>query len=195
MARCVRMPLLESQVTVRLTHAGGSAGVLPRTRRRSVHGSRNPSRAPAASLRDRLRHPLTEPACRMVRQLSGSGRGLRQDGRGQMAGNRPGDGGEGQGVTLSSAGRLRSLGTGPAADSSSHQRRPATADDSRTVRANWEYVRPETQTVEDERRGDCCQHCCQAAGQDASHADSRGMSAQHRDRSRRSWTMCLLLRI
>jgi hypothetical protein len=31
-------------------HAGGSVGVLPRTRRRSVHDSRNLSRAPAASL-------------------------------------------------------------------------------------------------------------------------------------------------
>jgi len=31
--------------------------------------------APAASLRDRLCRPLTEPACRMVRQLSGSGEG------------------------------------------------------------------------------------------------------------------------
>ena len=33
-------------------HAGGSVGVLPRTRRRSIHDSRNLSRAPAASLRD-----------------------------------------------------------------------------------------------------------------------------------------------
>jgi hypothetical protein len=54
-------------------HTGGSVGGLPRTRRRSVHGSRNPSRAPAASLRDRLRRPLTEPVCRQVPQLSGSG--------------------------------------------------------------------------------------------------------------------------
>ena len=50
-------------------------GVLPRTRRRSVHGSRNLSRAPLASLCDRLRRPVTEPVCRMVRQLSGSGEG------------------------------------------------------------------------------------------------------------------------
>jgi hypothetical protein len=56
-------------------HAGGSVGVLPRTRRRSIHDSRNLSRAPAASLRDRLRRPLTEPVCRQVRQLSGSGEG------------------------------------------------------------------------------------------------------------------------
>jgi len=32
-------------------HAGGSVGVLPRTRRRGVHASRNPSRAHLASLR------------------------------------------------------------------------------------------------------------------------------------------------
>jgi hypothetical protein len=31
-------------------HAGGSVGVLPRTRRRSIHDSRNLSRAPSASL-------------------------------------------------------------------------------------------------------------------------------------------------
>jgi hypothetical protein len=50
-------------------------GVLPRTRRRSVHASRNLSRAPAASLCDRLRRPWTEPVCRQVRQQSGSGEG------------------------------------------------------------------------------------------------------------------------
>ena len=33
----------------------------------------NLSRAPAASLRDRLRRPWTEPVCRKVRQQSGSG--------------------------------------------------------------------------------------------------------------------------
>ena len=54
---------------------GRKVGVLPRTRRRSFHASRNLSRAPAASLRDRLRRPLTEPACRQLRQLSGSGEG------------------------------------------------------------------------------------------------------------------------
>jgi hypothetical protein len=51
----------------------------PRTRRRSVHASRNLSRAPAASLRDRLRRPWTEPACRKVPQQSGSGEGPGQD--------------------------------------------------------------------------------------------------------------------
>lgn len=56
-------------------HAGGSGGGLPRTRRRSFHDSRNLSRAPAASLRDRLCRPLTEPVCRQVRQQSGSGEG------------------------------------------------------------------------------------------------------------------------
>jgi hypothetical protein len=42
-------------------HAGGIVGALPRTHRRSIHASRNLSRAPAASLRDRLRRPWTEP--------------------------------------------------------------------------------------------------------------------------------------
>jgi hypothetical protein len=60
-------------------HAGGNADGLPRTRRRSVHASRNLSRAPAASLRDRLRRPWTEPACRKVPQQSGSGEGSGQD--------------------------------------------------------------------------------------------------------------------
>jgi hypothetical protein len=55
-------------------HVRGSVGGLPRTRRWSVHDSRN-LRAPAASLRDRLRRPVTEPVCRQVRQLSGSGEG------------------------------------------------------------------------------------------------------------------------
>jgi hypothetical protein len=41
--------------------------------------SRNLSRAPAASPRDRLRQPWTEPACRKVPQQSGSGEGPRQD--------------------------------------------------------------------------------------------------------------------
>jgi hypothetical protein len=67
-------------------HAGGSVGDLPRTRRRSVHDSRNLSRAPLASLRDRLRRPLTEPICRQVRQLSGSGEG---PGTGQGAARLP----------------------------------------------------------------------------------------------------------
>jgi len=39
-------------------YAGGSVDVLPRTRRRSVRDSRNLSRAPLASLRDRLCRPL-----------------------------------------------------------------------------------------------------------------------------------------
>jgi hypothetical protein len=60
-------------------YAGGNAGGLPRTRRRSVHASRNLFRAPSASLRDRLRQPWTEPACRKVLQQSGSGEGPGQD--------------------------------------------------------------------------------------------------------------------
>jgi hypothetical protein len=65
----------------------------PRARRRSVHDSRNLSRAPAASLRDRLRRPLTEPACRQVRQLSGAGEGPGQD---QVLSRRRGDRGDGE---------------------------------------------------------------------------------------------------
>jgi hypothetical protein len=49
---------------------------LPRTRRRSIHASRNLSRAPSASLLNRLRRPWTKPVCRQVRQQSGSGRSL-----------------------------------------------------------------------------------------------------------------------
>ena len=44
-------------------------------------------------------------------------------------------------------------------------------------------------------RRDCSQHCSQAAGQGASHADSCGMSAQRGDCNRWPWTMCPLLRI
>jgi hypothetical protein len=54
---------------------GLSCGWPPRTRRWSIHASRNLSRAPSASLRDRLRRPWTEPACRKVSQQSGSGEG------------------------------------------------------------------------------------------------------------------------
>ena len=42
---------------------------------------------------------------------------------------------------------------------------------------------------------DCCQHCCQAAGQRPSRADSCGMSAHRTVHDGRSWTMCPLLRI
>jgi hypothetical protein len=55
-------------------------GGLPRTRRRSVHDSRNLSRAPAASLRDRLRRPLTETRLPYGSAAIGfGGRGLGQD--------------------------------------------------------------------------------------------------------------------
>ncbi len=57
-------------------HAGGMAGGLPRTRRRSIHAGRNLSGAPSASLCDRVRRPWTEPGCRQVRQQSGSGEGV-----------------------------------------------------------------------------------------------------------------------
>ena len=88
-------------------------GVLPRTRRRSVHDSRNLSRAPAASLRDRLRRPLTEPDCRQDRQLSGSGEG---PGTGQGAVTAPGRlRRRGQDQPLSNSGhRLPAAGSGSA---------------------------------------------------------------------------------
>ena len=126
-------------------------GVLPRTRRRSIHDSRNLSRAPAASLRDRLRRPLTEPACRQVRQLSGSGEG-------------PGTGQQG---AVKAPGRPRRWGTLPESGRS--------------------RIRPFGR--------DCCQYCCQAAGQRRSQVDGCGMSVQRTDRNGRSWTTCLSLRI
>jgi hypothetical protein len=86
-------------------HAGGNVGVLPRTRRRSIHDSRNlASRAPAASLRDRLRRPVTGARLPSGSAAIGFGGGAwARPGRGQVARNRPGDG-EDQGVTLSAAG-------------------------------------------------------------------------------------------
>ena len=97
-------------------------GCLPRTRRRSVHDSRNLSRAPAASLRDRLRRPLTEPVCRLVLQLSGSGEG---PGPGQGAAGLPEDGGEDQGAPLSSAGSHVQHGSTATSPHSCQQWRPA----------------------------------------------------------------------
>ena len=129
----------ESVATVPETrHAAGRVGGLPRTRRRSVHDSRNLSRAPPASLRDRLRRPLTEPACRQDRQLSGSGEGPGQDralsqGRGDLGG-----GDQGQ--------RLTATVTATAA-ANRCQQRPATAHNTRTICANWGYVRPEKRKV------------------------------------------------
>ena len=77
--------------------------VLPRTRRRSMHAIPDLSRAPSASLRDRLRRPWTEPVCRQVRQQSGSGEGSGQDPRGPLSGRRPDVGDEDQGITVPSA--------------------------------------------------------------------------------------------
>ena len=56
---------------------------LPRTRRRSIHASRNLYRAPAASLRDRLRRPWTEPVCRQVGSSRVRGRDLDRQQRGR----------------------------------------------------------------------------------------------------------------
>jgi hypothetical protein len=44
-------------------------------------------------------------------------------------------------------------------------------------------------------RRDCCQYCCQAAGQHQFRVDSCGMSGQRTNRSGRLWTMRLFLRI
>ena len=119
-------------------HAGGSAGGLPRTRRRSVHASRNLSRAPAASLRDRLRRPWTEPVCRQVRQQSGSGEGSGQD---RVRSRRREDLGDGEQDQ-----RLTATVTATAA-ATGYQQRPATAHNTRTICANWGYVRPEKRKV------------------------------------------------
>jgi hypothetical protein len=42
---------------------------------------------------------------------------------------------------------------------------------------------------------DCCQYCCHDGRQHLPRMDNRGMSAQRMDRSGRSWTTCLFLRI
>jgi hypothetical protein len=94
--------------------------------------------APPASLRDRLRRPLTEPVSRQVRQLSGSGEGPGQDralsqGRADLE-----DGDQDQ--------RLTATVTATAA-ANRCQQRPATAHNTRTIHANWGYVRPEKRTV------------------------------------------------
>jgi hypothetical protein len=124
-------------------HVAGSVGGLPQTRRRSVHDLRNLSRAPAASLRDRLRRPLTEPVCRQVRQLSDSGDGSGQNRVLSQRRRDLGDGDQDQPLTATVT---------ATAVANRLQQRPATAHNSRTIGANWGYVRPEKQTVEDQRR-------------------------------------------
>jgi hypothetical protein len=47
--------------------------------------------------------------------------------------------------------RLTATVTATAA-ANGYQQRPATAHNTRTIRANWGYVRPEKQTVEDQRQ-------------------------------------------
>ena len=101
--------------------------------------------------RDRLRRPLTEPVCRQVRQLSGSGEGPGKDNR--ALSKHRGDHGDGE-HCLKADGR----GSVP-------------------------FGR------------DCCQYCCQAAGQRRSQVDGCGLSVQRTDRNGRSWTTCLSLRI
>ena len=75
------------------------------------------------------------------------------------------------------------------------RQRPAAARNARTIRANLGYARPD-KTVGDQHpfRRDCCQHCCQAAGQRPTYVDNSGISAQPMTRDGRSWTTCPLLR-
>ena len=96
-------------------YAGGKVGGLPRTRRRSIHASRNLSRAPSASLRDRLRRPRTEPVCRQVRQQSGSGEGSGQGRARLLVAGRSNGGDEHQGTTVPGACHARWNGRDPQA--------------------------------------------------------------------------------
>jgi hypothetical protein len=105
--------------------------------------------------------PLTEPDCRQVRQLSGSGEGpgtgqaparLPETGREMATRTRasrchqPGDRGNGEQDQP-----LTATVTATAAVNRCHQR-PATAHNSRTIRANWGYGRPEKRKVVRRRR-------------------------------------------
>jgi hypothetical protein len=84
------------------------------------------------------------------------------------------------------------------ATAATNGKRPATAHNTRTIRGNWGYVRPEKQTVEDQRQGAVTVADTVAKPLDKARppsADSCGMSAQRSDCNGRSWTMCPLLRI
>ena len=59
-------------------YAGGNVVASPKPAVGVFTPGRNLSRAPSASLRDRLRRRWTEPDCRKVRQQSGSGEGSGQ---------------------------------------------------------------------------------------------------------------------
>ena len=117
---------------------------LPRTRRRSIHDSRNLSRAPPASLRDHFVIGYAAPRQNPSAVRSGSSQ-VRRKGLGRTG-------------RYHDAGQTSEMGnTGPAADSngdsnsSSHRQASATGDsayNTRTIRANWGYARPEKQTVE-----------------------------------------------
>ena len=89
--------------------------------------------------RDRLRRPLTDPVCRQIRQLSGSGGGAwDRTGRCHSAGKNAEMWNRNQ--------RLTATVTAAAA-ATSYRQRPAAAHNSRTIRANWGYVRPEKRKV------------------------------------------------
>jgi len=79
----------------------------------------------------------------MVRQLSGSGEGAGQD---RVLSQRRGDLGDGDQDQP-----LTATVTATAA-ANRLQQRPAAAHNSRTIRANWEYVRPEKRKVFQRRR-------------------------------------------
>jgi hypothetical protein len=102
-------------------HADGSVGVLPRTLRRRVHDSRNLSRGPGTG-QGAARLPETG------REMAAKTRASRC--------HQPGDRGKGEQDQP-----LTATMTATAAANGCHQR-PATAHNSRTIRANWGYVRP-----------------------------------------------------
>ena len=137
--------------------------------------------------RDRLRRPLTEPACRQVRQQSGSGEGPGEDrARSQRRGDL-GDWAQDKRLTATVTATAAAIG---------HQQQPAAAHNTRTIRANLAYVRPEKDgRGSAPRRRDCSQDCSQAAEQHPTHVDNSGISAQPTTGDGRSWTMCPLLRI
>jgi hypothetical protein len=78
-----------------------------------------------------------------------------------------------------------------------YQQRPATAHNSRTIRANLGYVRPEKQTVEDQRRSAAtvAKTAAKPLNNTPTHVDNSGISVQPTTGDGRPWTACPLLRI
>jgi hypothetical protein len=109
----------------------------PRTRRRSICASRNPSSPPVTAgqpprsscmAQVHAKTGWTEPVRRQVRQQSGSGEGPGRAGRCHGAGETSEMGNMTQPLTATAHG---------------YQQRPATAHNARTIGANLGYVRPE----------------------------------------------------